>query len=87
MTENDPFLMIGLHKLAEERGDGFAPELLMMLLERGRRDLAALQSSEPLAGADDMMHLSSETFSGRETALMNDNVIAFPAPKPKIIRR
>ncbi|MDH6269675.1 hypothetical protein M2360_005103 [Rhizobium sp. SG_E_25_P2] len=74
MNDRDPFLMIGLHKLAAERGDGFAPELLSLLLERGRRDLLAARPDRLDADLDSAHHHaeSAACING------NDNVVPFP---------
>ncbi len=34
----DPSLFIGLHKLAEQNGEGLVPELYELLVSRGRDD-------------------------------------------------
>ncbi|MBB1250118.1 hypothetical protein [Rhizobium sp. G21] len=74
MSDKDPFLMIGLHRLAAERGDGFAPELLQLLLERGRRDLQAARPMDLDVADDPMQHGSDAKAPG----CGNDNVVAFP---------
>jgi hypothetical protein len=65
--------MIGLHKLAAERGDGFAPELLQLLLERGRRDLQAARPGELDVPGDPRQH----GFQAQTPAGGNDNVVPF----------
>lgn len=74
MSDGDPFLMIGLHRLAAERGDGFAPELVQLLLERGRRDLQAARPADLDVSGDPMQHDPK----AKARAGGNDNVVAFP---------
>lgn len=74
----EAFMMIGLHKLAAQNGDGLVPELYELLTRR-----AAMLESEnvaefPLANARPparvMQFESVPTLEAR-----NDNVVAFPA--------
>ena len=67
----DDFMLIGLHKMAAERGDGLIPEMLDMLK----------QSREALAERGDLMQFPSGrgAFFGTVRPASNENnVIAFP---------
>ena len=76
----EAFMMIGLHKLAAQNGDGLVPELYALLTRRAD----ALQSPNvtefPLHSARPPARAA--TFEGT-TALeaRNDNVVAFPMPR------
>jgi hypothetical protein len=70
--------MIGLHRLAAARGDGFAPELLQLLLERGRRDLMAARPLDLDVAGDPMQHAGDARAGG------NDNVVPFPRSTKRI---
>jgi len=60
------FMMIGLHKLAAERGDGLIPELLALYAARARlSESAPLVLDEPASTVDDRSVKSAR----------NDNVI------------
>lgn len=85
MTDDglDPALLIGLHKLAAQNGDGLAPELLERLADR-QACLAASAEVIALPGLHERpvsrnQHLADgwRPSGPRDT----DNVIAFPAPK------
>lgn len=60
----DNFLMIGLHKLAAERGDGLIPELLTLYAAR-----------EKLAEAGPALDLPAVTEEVSVKSAGNDNVI------------
>ncbi|MBX9458369.1 MAG: hypothetical protein KL863_21335 [Rhizobium sp.] len=77
-------MLIGLHKMAAERGDGLIPEMLDVL--RRSREARA-------DGFDESADLVQ--FSGREAepgiaahpASNENNVIAFPIAKRRVMRR
>ena len=65
MTDKtDPMMLIGLHKLAAERGDGLIPELL------------ALYAAHDAVMADNH-HMAKTRPDEAPTAAGNDNVIPF----------
>jgi hypothetical protein len=77
----DDFMLIGLHKMASERGDGLIPEM-MEALRRGREnpfdDPGAVRHGFPLRG------------TGPEApaqASNENNVIAFPLMRRRAERR
>jgi hypothetical protein len=70
-TTPNEFMMIGLHKLAAERGDGLIPELLALYGERQRM---AMQSPNVVAFPDELASPASVHPPGN---VGNDNVIAF----------
>lgn len=69
----DDFMLIGLHKMAAERGDGFVPEMLDVL-KRSARDFDD--------GAD-LVQFPERVDGPKSTAYRpasnENNVIAFPA--------
>jgi hypothetical protein len=73
MSDKTPneFMMIGLHKLAAERGDGLIPELLALYAERQR---LAMQAPNVVAFPDELTSPASAHPLGN---VGNDNVIAF----------
>ena len=74
MTDKTPneFMMIGLHKLAAERGDGLIPELLALYAARHRE---AMQAPNGVAFPEELA--SPPCAHAFEEAVGNDNVIAF----------
>lgn len=70
------FLMIGLHKLAAERGDGLVPEL--MALYEARRQLL----TQPMSAATLTLSEPEDAPSTKNAG--NDNVIPF---KPYLVAR
>ena len=74
MSDQTPneFLMIGLHKLAAERGDGLIPELAALYADRQRR---TMESSNVVRFPEELTSPAS-AFAG-EQVVGNDNVIAF----------
>jgi hypothetical protein len=68
MNDSSNFVMIGLHKLAAERGDGLIPELLALYKQR---DAAAERATLPVSAPHIMEHETSMARAG------NDNVIPF----------
>lgn len=78
----DPMMLIGLHKLAEQNGDGLVPQLLERMT-----DMAAGRWQQADVVALPELH---ERPQSRGQALANgsrggygraDNVVAFPAPR------
>jgi hypothetical protein len=75
----EAFMMIGLHKLAAQNGDGLVPELYALLtrraemLESGNVTEFPVHSARPPARTVD--------FEGAGVLeARNDNVVAFPVP-------
>ena len=67
----DDFMLVGLHKMAAERGDGFVPEMLEAL-KRSREDLNANVTQFP---ERDVMPASPMEV---RSASNENNVIPFP---------
>ncbi|RFZ84005.1 hypothetical protein D0Y60_19525 [Shinella sp. WSJ-2] len=77
-------MMIGLHKLAAQNGDGLVPELYALLTRRADMLQSENVTEFPLASARQPARaVSFENTHGLEAR--NDNVVAFPAPR--LIRR
>ncbi len=68
MNDSSNFMMIGLHKLAAERGDGLIPELLTRYRQR---DVAADRAMPPVSASHIVERETSMACAG------NDNVIPF----------
>lgn len=86
MSDERPeaFMMIGLHKLAAQNGDGLVPELYALLTRRADMLASENVTEFPLASARPPARAASfENTHGLEAR--NDNVVAFPAPR--LIRR
>ena len=86
MSDERPeaFMMIGLHKLAAQNGDGLVPELYALLTRRADMLQSENVTEFPLASARPPARaVSFENTHGLEAR--NDNVVAFPAPR--LIRR
>lgn len=66
------FMMIGLHKLAAERGDGLVPELMALFADRRRQ---ALENENVLRFPDELASPASRHVAQQTAG--NDNVIAF----------
>lgn len=70
----DHYTMIGLHKLAEQAGDGLVPELLELMAERGRMaetypNVTALSFRQMYRPRRDAFGLAPR---------YRDNILAFP---------
>jgi hypothetical protein len=77
----DDFMLVGLHKMAAERGDGLVPEMLEVLK----------RSREGFDGAANIVHFSGrdiEPVSPMEirSASNENNVIAFPGIRRSRLR-
>ena len=66
------FLMIGLHKLAAERGDGFIPELAALYADHQR---LTRESGNVVRFPEELTSPASAVAA--ESVVGNDNVIAF----------
>ena len=66
MSDGSNFVMIGLHKLAAERGDGLIPELLALYQQRDR-------STESTVLPTSATHMAQHETSVAHVS--NDNVI------------
>ena len=76
----DAFMMIGLHKLAAQNGDGLVPELYALLTRRAEMLDSENVTEFPLASARPPARAASfEGPHGLEAR--NDNVVAFPRPR------
>ena len=80
----DDFMLVGLHKMAAERGDGLIPEMLDVL----RRSREAL-SQEFDRGADlvQFPERQAEPNRAAHAASNENNVIAFPIARRGMTRR
>lgn len=73
-------MMIGLHKLAAQNGDGLIPELYALLTRRAEMLESENVTEFPVASARPPARVS--TFEGASALeARNDNVVAFPAPR------
>jgi len=73
-------MMIGLHKLAAQNGDGLVPELYALLTRRADMLQSENVTEFPLASARPPARaVSFENTHGLEAR--NDNVVAFPASR------
>ena len=80
----DDFMLIGLHKMAAERGDGLIPEMLDVL-RRGSQALA-----EGFDQGADLVQFLERRGEASETirpASNENNVIAFPISRRQMMRR
>jgi hypothetical protein len=77
----DAVMMIGLHKLAAQNGDGLIPELYALLTRRAEALESENVTEFPVASARPPARLPN--FEGASALeARNDNVVAFPAPRP-----
>ena len=74
-------MLIGLHKMAAERGDGVIPEMLDMVRDRTR----ALEATDKLVQFPERRNEPRETV--RRPASNENNVIAFPARRRVVLNR
>lgn len=82
MSDERPeaFMMIGLHKLAAQRGDGLVPELYALLTRRAEMLETENVTEFPVASARPPARIAS--FEGASALeARNDNVVAFPVPR------
>ncbi|SMC39300.1 hypothetical protein [Rhizobium sp. RU36D] len=83
MSEFDTGMLIGLHKLAAQNGDGLIPELLERLqdLAERERDSAEIVALPGLheRKVSRSQHLANGLRGHGDAAA--DNVVAFPAPR------
>ncbi|MGQ3210873.1 MAG: hypothetical protein ACT6U0_01625 [Shinella sp.] len=76
----EAFMMIGLHKLAAQNGDGLIPELYALLTRRAEMLESENVTEFPVASARPPARVP--TFEGASALeARNDNVVAFPAPR------
>lgn len=76
----DDFMLIGLHKMAAERGDGLIPEMLDVLRRSG----------QALADGADLVQFpgrQAEPKIAAHPASNENNVIAFPISRRQVMRR
>lgn len=82
MSDERPeaFMMIGLHKLAAQNGDGLVPELYALLTRRADMLESENVTEFPLASVRPPARTAC--FEGTHALeARNDNVVAFPAPR------
>ena len=80
----DDFMLIGLHKMAAERGDGLIPEMIDVLKRSGE----AL--SQGFDRAADLVHFPERQAGPKRAARPasnENNVIAFPTARRGMTRR
>lgn len=76
----ESFMMIGLHKLAAQNGDGLIPELHALLTRRAEMLESENVAEFPVASARPPARRAS--FEGAQALeARNDNVVAFAAPR------
>ena len=76
----DAFMMIGLHKLASQNGDGLVPELYALLTRRA--DMLETENVTEFPVQNTRPPARTASFEGAPSLeARNDNVIAFPAPR------
>lgn len=84
----DDFMLIGLHKMAKERGDGLIPEMLDVL--RRNRGAAVQDANQGFDGRADLVQFPARQ-DGAGTAVRSasneNNVIAFPIAQRGATRR
>lgn len=80
------FMMIGLHKLAAQNGDGLVPELYELLMKNAERETQADNVTEFPYWETRMPGVEPEKPLGREAANGN-NIVAFAAPVRKSRKR
>ncbi len=77
----DDFMLVGLHKMAAERGDGFVPEMLQ-ILKRGREGFDATAN---------VMHFPKRELDVSpmvsRPASNENNVITFPGVRRSALSR
>lgn len=76
----ESFMMIGLHKLAAQNGDGLVPELHALLTRPAERPESGNVTPFPLRDA----RPPARSAPFEETCVLearNDNVVAFPLPR------
>ena len=80
----DDFMLVGLHKMAAERGDGLIPEMLDVL-KRSREALS--QGFDQGAELVQFPEHQAEPSNVAHTASNENNVIAFPVARRRVMRR
>jgi hypothetical protein len=80
----DDFMLVGLHKMAAERGDGLIPEMLDVL-KRGRG--APSQGFDQAADLVQFPERRSRPGGAGHTASNENTVIAFPIERRGVTRR
>lgn len=80
----DDFMLIGLHKMAAERGDGLIPEMLDVL-RRSREALA--QGFDQHADLVQFPDRREEPKFAAHPASNENNVITFPISRRQVMRR
>lgn len=82
----EAYMMIGLHKLAQQNGDGLVPELYALLTRRAQMLETPNVAEFPLAQARAPARAPSFE-GGASLEARNDNVIAFPAATASRVQR
>jgi hypothetical protein len=83
-TTGDDFMLVGLHKMAAERGDGLIPEMLDVL-NRSRGALS--QRFDQGADLVQFPERQAEPRSAAHPASNENTVIAFPIERRGMTRR
>jgi len=73
-------MMIGLHKLAAQNGDGLVPELYALLTRRAEMLESANVTAFPMESARPPVRRAAFE-EGTALEARNDNVVAFPVPR------
>lgn len=79
----DDFMLIGLHKMAAERGDGLIPEMIDVLKRSGE---ALATSFDPGADLVQFPERRGESVSAVRPVSNENNVIAFPIARQRTTR-
>ena len=80
----DDIMLVGLHKMAADRGDGLVPEMLDVL-KRSREALP--QGFDPGADLVQVPERQDEPSAVVRPASNENNVIAFPIARRRMMRR
>jgi hypothetical protein len=81
----DDFMLVGLHKMAAERGDGLIPEMLDVLKRSGEAMAASFDGGADLVQFPERS--SDSVSSARRPASNENNVIAFPIARRRMAPR
>ena len=80
-------MLVGLHKMAAERGDGLIPEMLDVLKRSGHAAPGAAPGFDPRADLVQFAERQAEAGAASRPASNENNVIAFPIARRGMIRR
>lgn len=82
----EAYMMIGLHKLAAQNGDGLVPELYALMTRRSQmRDTPNVAEFPRDSARPPARPRSFESVPALDAR--NDNILAFPGPAHRRVRR